>query len=75
MHRSVWLGIMVCSIAGATSAAHLLPLSTHGGDVDGALLTMDECSLFDGGLSWGAGQDYGVVQLPSTPGLGCTRRR
>ena len=51
----VWLGCMVSSRVSCSCSAHLLSLSSIGGDLDGDLLVKEESELYEGGFAWGTG--------------------
>lgn len=70
----VWIGIMVCSVLGSSTAAQLLACSSLGGDVDGGLLVDAEHQkdIVTGGFRWGKGVQLGTVLWHrSTVGVGC----
>eukprot|EP01116_Phalansterium_solitarium_P018861 TRINITY_DN5123_c0_g1_i1.p1 TRINITY_DN5123_c0_g1~~TRINITY_DN5123_c0_g1_i1.p1 ORF type:complete len:498 (+),score=172.10 TRINITY_DN5123_c0_g1_i1:1048-2541(+) len=71
----IWFGQMVSSALNAANAAHLLPLATYAGDLDGALLMTDTSQRFAGGFEWTrSGSQVGLVQLGGAPGIGVSRK-
>ena len=65
-HLKVMLGCMIESSLGITAAAHLAPLVDYA-DLDGAALLSDDPYV-------GATIERGVIRLPTSPGLGVTRK-
>ena len=47
----VWVGMMVGSLLLSSMPAHLMPLTDIGGDLDGAMWTLPESNLFEGGYT------------------------
>ena len=62
-----WVGMMCSSILSANTSAQILPLA-GAGDLDGALLVMEESSKFQGGFEW----QLGEILLTTAPGFGVT---
>eukprot|EP01027_Heterolobosea_sp_BB2_P009010 GEZU01013345.1.p1 GENE.GEZU01013345.1~~GEZU01013345.1.p1 ORF type:complete len:346 (-),score=86.29 GEZU01013345.1:19-981(-) len=77
----VWLGMMVASRLSSTASAHLMNLAEIGGDLDGSLLTTEDCQLHQGGFQFSKRQqeqehgDYGRILVScSEYGLGIKRK-
>jgi len=73
LNLKVWLGMMVATNLSASASAHIMSLADVGGDLDGALLTTDECQILKGGFTFGreADGEYGQINInPNAHGIG-----
>ncbi|KAL0482323.1 enolase [Acrasis kona] len=66
-----WFGCMVSSKLSCTCSAHMLSLSSIGGDLDGELLVEDSSQLLSGGMEWTSDSGRnGYVYLSEENGIG-----
>ncbi len=63
---------MVGSVLNSTTAAHLLPLTDNGGDLDGSLLVTEDSQKFHHGFIWN--EEGCIVWNPNQFGIGVQRK-